>query len=119
MDLATAGLKTTDHDGIIRIDFIERNILDEANIQLIGEGLNHVVDAMDEPKLVICFENVEHLSSAALGVLITASNRVGSKGGQLRLSDINEQILEVFRITRLDQMFQIYDTSAEAMSAFS
>lgn len=119
MDLATAGLKTTDHDGIIRVDFIERNILDEANIQLISDGLNHVVESAEKPRILICFENVEHLSSAALGALITVSNRVGSKGGQLRLSDINDQILEVFRITRLDQMFQIHGTSAEAMSTFA
>lgn len=119
MDLATAGLKTTDHDGVIRVDFIERNILDEANIQLIGDGLNQIIESNDRPRLLICFENVEHLSSAALGALITVSNRVGSKEGQLRLSDINDQILEVFRITRLDQMFQIHGTAAEAMASFS
>ena len=119
MDLATAGLRTTDHDGIIRVDFIERNILDEANIQLIGDGLNQIIEANAQPRLLICFENVEHLSSAALGALITVSNRVGSKEGQLRLSDINDQILEVFRITRLDQMFQIHGTAAEAMASFS
>ncbi len=119
MDSATAGLKTTDHDGVMRVDFIERNILDEANIQQIGDGLNKVVDASDHPRILICFENVEHLSSAALGALITVSNRVASKNGELRLSDINEQILEVFRITRLDQMFQIHTTAADAMASFS
>ena len=41
-----------------------------------------------------------------------------SRDGQLRLSDINEQILEVFWITRLDRLFEIHDTADEAMATF-
>ena len=112
MDLATAGLKTTDHDGIIRVDFIERNILDEANIQLISDGLNHVVESAEKPRILICFENVEHLSSAAAGALITVSNRVGSRAGSCVCPT---STIRFWRSSnpKLDQMFQIHGTSAE------
>lgn len=118
MTSPSPGLRISDHDGVSRVDFVERNILDEANIQQIGEALGQLVDASPRPRLLICFENVEHLSSAALGALITVNTRVKARDGQLRLSDIRPQILEVFRITRLDRLFEIHPTADEAMATF-
>jgi anti-anti-sigma regulatory factor len=36
----------------------------------------------------------------------------------LKLSDINPQIFEVFKITRLDRIFEIHPTAAEALASF-
>ncbi|MCP4834654.1 MAG: STAS domain-containing protein [Phycisphaera sp.] len=118
MKPSAAGLRITEHDGVSRVDFVDRNILDEANIQQIGEELSKLVESSPRPKILICFENVEHLSSAALGVLITISNGVKGRDGQLRLSDIRPQLLEVFKITRLDQMFEIHDSANDAQALF-
>ena len=118
MNPAAAGLRVTEQDGVTRVDFIERNILDEANIQLIGGELGRLVESSPRPRILISFENVEHLSSAALGTLITVNNQVKARDGQLRLSDISPQIKEIFSITRLDRLFQIHDTSDAAMATF-
>ncbi len=119
MTQAASRLNITDHSGVTSIEFIDKNILDETNIQQIGEEIGRLVDAQDSPKLLISFRNVDHLSSAALGTLITINNRVTGKGGQLRLSDIEGQIFEVFKITKLDRLFEIHDTAAEAIKTFS
>jgi len=107
------------HDAITRVEFIDRNILDEANIELIGEEIGALIDAADSPKLLISFANVEHLSSAALGTLIKINNRVRTKSGQLRLADIDPQIYDVFVITRLNKIFQILPTSDDAVKSFT
>lgn len=101
------------------IEFIDRNILDEANIQQIGEEITQIIEKAGQPKLVISFDNVDHLSSAALGTLITINNEVRKKGGQLRLANINKQIFEVFTITKLDKLFQIDKTTADATKKLS
>lgn len=100
------------------IEFLEKNILDEANIQQIGEEIARLIDSSAVPKLLISFENVEHLSSAALGTLITVNNRVRQKDGQLRLANISPQIYEVFAITKLNKLFQIHKTTDEARKNF-
>ena len=105
--------------GITQVEFVDRNILDEANIQAIGEELASIIDAGANPKLLICFSNVDHLSSAALGALITVRNRLKDKNGQLRLSDIDPQIYEVFVITKLNKLFEIHETSGDALKSFS
>ena len=40
------------------------------------------------------------LASAALGMLITLHKKVQEQQGELKLSNINKQIYQVFRITR-------------------
>jgi anti-sigma B factor antagonist len=103
---------------ISQIEFIDRNILDEANIQQIGEEISRIVEAEERPRLLISFANVDHLSSAALGTLITINNKVRNRSGQLRLANIDPQISEVFKITKLDKLFMILDTTPEAMASF-
>lgn len=108
-----------EQDGeVTRVGFMDRNILEEASIQQIGEEIGTIIDASPSPKILLNFENVEHLSSAALGTLITINNAVRKQGGQLRLSNIDPQIYEVFVITKLNKLFQIHDDNAAALASF-
>ena len=66
-------------ENITQIEFVDRNILDEGNIQQIGEEITTLIESEDSPRLLINFANVDHLSSAALGTLITIHNRVKAK----------------------------------------
>ncbi len=112
-------LRVRKEDGITQVEFVDRNILDEANIQRIGEEISEIIDSDAEPKLLISFSNVDHLSSAALGTLITIHNRLKQKGGQLRLANIDPQIYEVFMITKLNKLFDIHETRDGAIESFA
>jgi anti-sigma B factor antagonist len=112
-----ARLKLTRVGETVQVEFTARKILDEANIAEIGEQLTALVEKEEHPKIIISFAAVDHLSSAALGTLITINNKVKQKTGQLRLSDINPQIYEVFLITKLNKLFRIYDTLKEAQDS--
>lgn len=105
-------------DDVILIGFVDRNILEEATIQAIGDELGKVVDSTNTPKILINFQDVEHLSSAALGQLINVRDKIRQKEGQLRLSNIDPQIYEVFVITKLNKLFQIHDDVDGAMASF-
>ena len=104
---------------ISSVRFLDQNILEENSIQKIGAQILQLIDQTINPKLLMDFQNVEHLSSAALGTLITINNRIKEKGGQLRLVNINPQIYEVFAITKLDKLFKIYEDSDKACASFS
>lgn len=111
-------LVVTQEGEVTKVEFLDRNILEEASIQQIGEEIAALIDASGDPRILISFEKVEHLSSAALGTLITLNNKVRQKGGQLRLSNIDPQIYEVFKITKLNKLFQIYADNAKALASF-
>ncbi len=100
------------------VEFADRKILEELLIREIEDDLSSIVDGKAGVKLLISFKNVEHLSSAALGMLITLNKKVSEQGGALKLSDITPQIYEVFKITQLNKLFKIHATASEALGAF-
>jgi len=106
-------------NGIVRVGFLDRNILEEASIQAIATEIDQLIEEAGHPKILISFKNVEHLSSAALGVLITINNKIKEKEGQLRLSSIAPQVYEIFLITKLNVLFQIHDTDEQAIQSLS
>jgi len=112
-------LSVTEEKGIRIIEFTNSKILDEANIAEIGNTLGAIIDENENPKLLLDFSTVDHLSSAALGMLINVNNRVRQKNGQLRLANIKPQIFEVFVITKLNKLFKILPTRTEALANFS
>ena len=115
---ASSHIRVVDVNGVMRVEFSDRKILDELSINEILTELIALVEGGDGIKLLLDFENVEHLSSAALGMLITLKKCVGEANGKLRLSTISPQIYEVFKITRLNKLFEIHDTAEAAMSSF-
>jgi anti-sigma B factor antagonist len=118
MEASGTRLRATEQDGVTKIEFLDRNILDEANIQQIEEQITEIVERQTRPKILITFANVDHLSSAALGSLITLNNKIRARDGQLRLSNIDPQIYEIFVITKLNKLFQIHEDATAAMASF-
>ena len=116
---ASQRLNITEHKDVKVVDFVESKILDEANIADIGQQLTGLVEAKDRPKILLDFHRVDHLSSAALGMLINVNNRVKQQNGQLRLSNIKPQIMEVFEITKLNKLFKILPTRADALASYN
>jgi anti-sigma B factor antagonist len=100
------------------VNFVDKKILDEQNIQIIGEQLFDLVDNQGKKKLLLNFGNVEFLSSAALGKLITLNKKVQTSGGKLVMCKIAREIHEVFEITKLDKLFKIYPDEQTALQAF-
>jgi anti-sigma B factor antagonist len=119
MSEATARIQITTQKGIQVVEFKESRILDELNINEIGQTLAGLVKTLERPKLLLDFSNVDHLSSAALGMLINVNNSLKERNGQLRLCTIRPAIMEVFSITRLDRMFKIVATRADALASFA
>lgn len=111
-------LEVEDIGDVTVINFVDRKILDEQNIQVIGEQLFGLVDQDGRRKLLLNFGNVEYLSSAALGKLITLNKKLQAVGGRLILCNIDPQIFEVFEITKLDKFFNIQKEEQAALQSF-
>ncbi|MFQ5501173.1 MAG: STAS domain-containing protein [Phycisphaerae bacterium] len=111
-------IKIKEANGVSIVQFADRKILDELCIMEIQEELSRLVEAKAGSNLLLSFDNVEHMSSAALGMLITLRKKVEEQKGKLKLSDINPQIYEVFKITRLNKMFDIHPSIDKATASF-
>jgi len=111
-------LEVEDIGEVTVVNFIDKKILDEQNIQIIGEQLFGLVDELGRRKLLLNFGNVDYLSSSALGKFITLNKKVNNAGGRLILCNIAPHIFEVFEITKLDKLFNIQKEEQAALQAF-
>lgn len=119
MEQPSSHLKIKRAGSISVVEFADRKILEELSIQEIGSELRGLVESEPGPRLLLNFQNVDHLASAALGMLITLQKKVQEQNGALKLSNINRQIFQVFKITRLNRVFDIHDTADKAMESFA
>ena len=100
------------------VRFVDRKILDEASIGELGEEMFALVESENRGSILLNFSDVEFLSSAAMGKLITLDKKVKAAGGKLKLCNIRPQIYEVIAITKLNNLFDIHETEDEALAAF-
>jgi anti-sigma B factor antagonist len=111
-------LEVKERGDVTVVSFLDKKILDESNIESIGRELLALLEERPQIKLLLDFENVQYLSSAALGKLITLNKRVAEGNGKLVLCSIRPQIYEVFQITKLNKIFDIAEDEATALSRF-
>ncbi len=111
-------LRLEDAGGIAVVHFIQSKIVSEEDIQEVGEQLASLVDDQGHRRLLLNFGNVQYLSSAALGKLINLKKKVSKADGQVKLCSIHPDLLEVFKITRLDTVFDIQRDERSALDAF-
>ena len=101
------------------VELIDKKILDEVAIMEIGDQLIALISRTDQPRLVLDFQNVRHMSSSALGMLVTIRKQIKDKSGLLRLCNIQPTIHEIFTITRLGEIFDIKSSRVEALDGLS
>lgn len=65
------------------------------------------------------FSRASYIDSSGLGVLVSLSKRIREEGGELRLAGLNDDLLTLFELTKLDTLFQIAGDRQEALSEFS
>ncbi|NBV45728.1 MAG: anti-sigma factor antagonist [Planctomycetia bacterium] len=100
------------------VRFVDRKIVDEAQVQELAADLFHLVEQDNRRTLLLNFSGVEFVSSAALGKLITLDRKVKAAKGRMKMSDVRPEIMEVFEITKLNRVFDIRSGEAEALAAF-
>lgn len=105
-----------DPSGVLIATFQISRVVDEDVVQQLSEELASL--AATGRKVILNFSKVEYLSSSVLGKLITFQKRLKSNGGELRLCCIHPTIYEIFEITRLNTLFDIYPTEEEALEMF-
>jgi anti-sigma B factor antagonist len=104
--------------GVVVVNLGSSSILDGGVVEALGRKLFELVDEQAHRKILLDFSQVKFLSSAMLGVLIRLQKRVHAIKGRLAIYGLRPELHKVFRITRLEQLFNFYDNEQDALSSF-
>jgi|TARA_B100000809_G_C15124838_1_gene525768 anti-sigma B factor antagonist len=104
---------------VLVVYFTESRILDEATIQTLGADLEQMANRAEEGKLLLNFENVRFMSSAMLGKLVSLNKKCKTEEIDLKLCSISKDIMEVFKLMRLNKLLDLRSDEDKALSAFA
>ncbi len=69
-------------------------------------------------KIIVNCAGLAYIASAGLGALMGAIEEIRANEGDLRLTDLNETILNIFEILGFTRLYRIFDSEAEALRSF-
>src|SRR5437763_1529835 len=90
----------------------------------IGEGdveLRRTVHGMIDVghhKILLSLEKVGFMDSAGIGELVACHKRAVEKGGVIKILKANEKMLDLFAITKLIEIFDLFTDEKEALKSF-
>ncbi len=82
----------------------KQSVLDE-----VERGARHIL---------VDFSETGYVDSSGLGALVSLNKRLREVGGELRLAALNDDMRTLFELTRLDTLFRLYASRAEALAQF-
>ncbi|MBD3169665.1 MAG: anti-sigma factor antagonist [candidate division Zixibacteria bacterium] len=92
-----------------RLDLESSTVLKSATNELIQDKFN---------KMIFDLQSVDFINSSGLGALVSILKNVRSNQGNLKLSGLAPYVKEVFDITQLSNIFEIYQDEQQAMESF-
>ena len=110
------GVTRTNGAHIIKFAHIDE--LDPSCLREVRMYISDLLKTEAPIKLVLDMEEVELLSSEAIGLIVVMGNAIRPRGGQLHVANISERTYSVFEVSQLSNLIRIFDSAQEAIDAF-
>ena len=115
--MSASGLVISQLQGVAVAELTVPSILEGPVIESIGEALYALVDEQACRKVIVDFSKVGFLASQMIGVLVALDNKARAIKGKVVLVGMRENLMKVFKITRLDKRLAFAADESEAMRA--
>jgi anti-sigma B factor antagonist len=113
----------------MRMNIIERTINDVTVLDLEGNLAldenarfrKYVTDVVEAGvrKLIVNLANVKYIDSCRLGELISCFAMLHQVDGHVKLLHFNNRLQHLLAITKLDSLFETFDSEPAAVSSFA
>ncbi len=90
--------------------------IDKASIHTLGAAIAELI-ASGNVNIIFDLKRVRFIDSVGLGFLVSTLRKVSKKGGNIQLCCLKDEIKGLFKITRLDLVFEIFPSQDEAIFA--
>ena len=100
------------------VSFADQWILDNATVNAVRDELYAVANRPGCCHLLLNLAGVSSLSMQMLGKLPKLQRIMASKGGELKLCDVEPEALGVLAETRLSRVIDVQETEADALKTF-
>jgi anti-sigma B factor antagonist len=117
-NLSMAAITTQNHEEILIIGFTDSKILDSQRIEQVGKELSDAIPQAIHKKLLLNFRGVSFMSSAMITKLVMLNKGCKKEGVVLKFCEVSPNVMEVFKITKLNKLFDIQEGEEKALASF-
>lgn len=92
-----------------------------ATAEIAGEFKNLLVSLIEEKKIkkiLIDMSNVEFADSSFLGSIVSGLKKISQNNGDIKICGLQPPVDEMFKLTRLFKVFDIFEGRDEAINEF-
>ena len=107
-------MQTTEFDHNGAIVRVLTNKLHEHESSLLVEELRAYLDNSGRNMIAVSFEKVQFISSAGLGAMVSMNTELATRGGRLVVCHLNDDAMNVVKLTRLDKLFPVEKNEKKA-----
>lgn len=108
---------TSTDKGSVRIVTVEADRIDAAMaIQFKDEMRRETVSGPD--RVILNLSQIEFIDSSGLGAIVAAMKQLGNSR-RLELAGLTPAVEKVFRLTRMDTVFRLFDTLDDAVASLA
>jgi len=68
--------------------------------------------------ILLDFLKVDYLSSAGMRLLLSTSKKIKAHEGQMALSSMNEEVMEILKMAGFERILNVYPTEESAIASF-
>ena len=101
------------------INFLSPSIQNESDVKQAGDLLEQYLSTSLAPNIIIDLERVRLMTSAMIGELVKFKKRCDQEKRNLKICGLTKDVAEVFKVTRLDKVFKIYNDRKKALGRAS
>jgi anti-anti-sigma factor len=106
-------------DGVALVNFLETvSMFDGDKVRDVGNELMDLVESKKYTKLLLNMSNARFVSSAMLAHLVKLHRKVQEAKGKIRLCCLRPVIMDAFRVSNFDKIFEIFVDEAAALKKF-
>jgi len=109
---------TTIQNGTIAIIEVKGSLIGDGETDQLRDDVNDFVE-QGSKRLILDLHKVNYMNSSGIGAIISAHTHFVKNGGQIKLAGITQNIRNLFTVTRLVEIFDVYETTNDAISSFS
>ncbi len=99
---------------IIKFQFNELSLDERSQLKQDLEDLN----LAGEDKFIIDVAKVGFISSLVIATIVFFAKDVRSYKGEVKISGLSKEAKEIFTITHLDKIFELYEVTEDAKESF-
>lgn len=108
-------LSRRDEDMVVVLSLTGR--LDLANGNKLKDEIKNILSS-GKTSIHLCMKDLEFVNSSGLGAMVSIMKEIRLQHGRLTLSDMADYVREVFDITQLSHIFEIFPAEEEALRSY-